>query len=142
MTPEPGRAASVRAAVTMLASSLALAGCTAERVNPALSNTTVTDPPIQTSAPVESPATPTASQAPDPCTKAAQRAAAVPLSAVNDNEMKAMLTTCTSYEEFSRALKANPDTLGFSSITDADVLVIAQTLCDADPTGPVCVEVR
>lgn len=78
----------------------------------------------------------------DSCTTAAQRAARVPLGSTNDNEVKAMLTACASYSEFSKAMKAHPDILGVSSVTDAEVLVVAQMLCDANPAGDVCAEVR
>lgn len=75
------------------------------------------------------------------CEQAIAAAAAVPLEAVNNDEVFESLVACPTAAEWIAGIQGFPEVFGVTSIPDADVPIYLQTVCyDQYLQSPVCTD--
>lgn len=75
------------------------------------------------------------------CEQAIAAAAAVPLDAVNNDEVFESLVACSTAAEWIVGIQGSPDVFGVTSIPDADIPIYLQTVCyEQYLQSPVCMD--
>lgn len=77
------------------------------------------------------------------CEQAIAAAAAVPLDAVNNDEVFESLVACSTAADWIAGIQTSPEVFGVTSIPDGDIPIYLQTVCyDQYLQSPVCMDAK
>jgi len=74
------------------------------------------------------------------CDAAMAEAASVPASLSNDAEIALAADACLTANEFASAIRAHPDVIGLSGLTDQDIQWAMQAICFQVPSSATCTD--